>query len=306
MVSIQNLSVEFSAKTLFDNISYVINKRDKIALVGKNGAGKSTMLKIIAGLQMPTSGNVSMPADISVGYLPQQMQLNDTLTVIQEVRKAFAHIDEMHKQLDNINKALETRSDYESESYQDLIDRMTSLTDRISLEVTENQDAEIEKTLIGLGFKRDDSNRQTSEFSGGWRMRIELAKLLLVRPDVLLLDEPTNHLDIESIQWLEQFLSTKANAVVLVSHDRAFIDNVTNRTIEISLGKIYDYAVNYSKFVELRKERIEQQMRAYQNQQKQISDTEDFIERFRYKATKSVQVQSRIKQLAKIERIEVD
>jgi len=306
MVSIQNLSVEFSAKTLFDNISYVINKRDKIALVGKNGAGKSTMLKIIAGLQMPTSGNVSMPADISVGYLPQQMQLNDTLTVIQEVRKAFAHIDEMHKQLDNINKALETRSDYESESYQDLIDRMTSLTDRISLEVTENQDAEIEKTLIGLGFKRDDFNRQTSEFSGGWRMRIELAKLLLVRPDVLLLDEPTNHLDIESIQWLEQFLSTKANAVVLVSHDRAFIDNVTNRTIEISLGKIYDYAVNYSKFVELRKERIEQQMRAYQNQQKQISDTEDFIERFRYKATKSVQVQSRIKQLAKIERIEVD
>ena len=302
MVSIQNLS----AKTLFDNISYVINKRDKIALVGKNGAGKSTMLKIIAGLQMPTSGNVSMPADISVGYLPQQMQLNDTLTVIQEVRKAFAHIDEMHKQLDNINKALETRSDYESESYQDLIDRMTSLTDRISLEVTENQDAEIEKTLIGLGFKRDDFNRQTSEFSGGWRMRIELAKLLLVRPDVLLLDEPTNHLDIESIQWLEQFLSTKANAVVLVSHDRAFIDNVTNRTIEISLGKIYDYAVNYSKFVELRKERIEQQMRAYQNQQKQISDTEDFIERFRYKATKSVQVQSRIKQLAKIERIEVD
>ncbi|MCI9607941.1 MAG: ABC-F family ATP-binding cassette domain-containing protein [Muribaculaceae bacterium] len=306
MVSIQNLSVEFSAKVLFDNINYVINKRDKIALVGKNGAGKSTMLKIIAGLQLPTGGCVAMPQDITVGYLPQQMEINDSLTVIQEVRKAFAHIDEMHGQLAGLNAELAERTDYESDSYQELIDRMTSLTERIAMEESENQEAEIEKTLTGLGFLRSDFNRHTSEFSGGWRMRIELAKLLLTRPDVLLLDEPTNHLDIESIQWLEQFLTTKANAVVLVSHDRAFIDNVTNRTIEISLGKIYDYSVNYSKFVELRRERIEQQMRAYQNQQKQIADTEEFIERFRYKATKSVQVQSRIKQLAKIERIEVD
>jgi ATP-binding cassette subfamily F protein 3 len=306
MVSIQNLSVEFSAKVLFDNINYVINKRDKIALVGKNGAGKSTMLKIIAGLQSPTGGCVAMPQDITVGYLPQQMEINDSLTVIQEVRKAFAHIDEMHGQLAGLNAELAERTDYESDSYQELIDRMTSLTERIAMEESENQEAEIEKTLTGLGFLRSDFDRHTSEFSGGWRMRIELAKLLLTRPDVLLLDEPTNHLDIESIQWLEQFLTTKANAVVLVSHDRAFIDNVTNRTIEISLGKIYDYSVNYSKFVELRRERIEQQMRAYQNQQKQIADTEEFIERFRYKATKSVQVQSRIKQLAKIERIEVD
>ena len=306
MVSIQNLSVEFSAKTLFDNINYVINKRDKIALVGKNGAGKSTMLKIIAGLQKPTSGSVAIPQDITIGYLPQQMEISDTLTVAQEVRKAFAHIDTMHATLDAMNEELAQRTDYESDSYQQLIERMTALTDRIAMEESENREAEMERTLTGLGFRREDFNRPTAEFSGGWRMRIELAKLLLTRPDVLLLDEPTNHLDIESIQWLEQFLITKANAVVLVSHDRAFIDNVTNRTIEISLGKIYDYAVNYSKFVELRKERIEQQMRAYQNQQKQIADTEEFIERFRYKATKSVQVQSRIKQLAKIERIEVD
>ena len=306
MVSIQNLSVEFSAKTLFDNINYVINKRDKIALVGKNGAGKSTMLKIIAGLQKPTSGSVAIPQDVTIGYLPQQMEISDTLTVAQEVRKAFAHIDTMHATLDAMNGELAQRTDYESDSYQQLIERMTALTDRIAMEESENREAEMERTLTGLGFRREDFNRPTAEFSGGWRMRIELAKLLLTRPDVLLLDEPTNHLDIESIQWLEQFLITKANAVVLVSHDRAFIDNVTNRTIEISLGKIYDYAVNYSKFVELRKERIEQQMRAYQNQQKQIADTEEFIERFRYKATKSVQVQSRIKQLAKIERIEVD
>lgn len=306
MVSIQNLSVEFSAKTLFDNINYVINRRDKIALVGKNGAGKSTMLKIIAGLQKPTGGQVAAPQDITIGYLPQQMEINDSLTVLQEVRKAFAHIDEMHRSLDKMNEELAERTDYESQEYQDLIDRMTNLTERIAMEESENREAEMERTLIGLGFRREDFDRPTAEFSGGWRMRIELAKLLLTHPDVLLLDEPTNHLDIESIQWLEQFLVTKANAVVLVSHDRAFIDNVTNRTIEISLGKIYDYSVNYSKFVELRKERIEQQMRAYQNQQKQIADTEEFIERFRYKATKSVQVQSRIKQLAKIDRIEVD
>ena len=306
MVSIQNLSVEFSAKSLFDNINYVINRKDKIALVGKNGAGKSTMLKIIAGLQKPTSGNVSVPQDTTIGYLPQQMELNDSLTVVEEVRKAFSHLHEMRARLDDMNAELLERTDYDSDSYQKLIEQVANLTEHLAMEESENGEAEMEKTLIGLGFTRNDFNRPTSEFSGGWRMRIELAKLLLTHPDVLLLDEPTNHLDIESIQWLEQFLVTKANAVVLVSHDRAFIDNVTNRTIEISLGKIYDYSVNYSKYVVLRQERLEQQMRAYQNQQKQIQDTEDFIERFRYKATKSVQVQSRIKQLAKLERIEVD
>ena len=305
-ISINSLKVEFSAKCLFDNISYIINPKDKIALVGKNGAGKSTMLKIIAGLQKPTSGNVAMPRDTTVGYLPQHITVSDTSTVIDEVRSAFSHVDDMKARLDEINHQLATRTDYESDAYQELIEAMTYLNDRLAMEQSENFEAEMEKTLIGLGFLRSDFNRPTSEFSGGWRMRIELAKILLRRPDVLLLDEPTNHLDIESIQWLENFLITKANAVVLVSHDRAFIDNVTNRTIEISLGKIYDYSVNYSKYLVLRQERLEQQMRAYQNQQKMIQDTEDFIERFRYKATKSVQVQSRIKQLAKIERIEVD
>ena len=306
MISINNLSVEFSAKSLFDNINYVINPRDKIALVGKNGAGKSTMLKIIAGLQKPTSGTVAVPQGVTVGYLPQQMVISDSLTVFEETRKAFSHIDEMKKRLENMNTQLAERTDYESQEYAELIDRMTTLTEEIAMADSENSIAEMEKTLIGLGFLRTDFDRPTSEFSGGWRMRIELAKILLQRPDVLLLDEPTNHLDIESIQWLESFLKEKAKAVVLVSHDRAFIDNITNRTIEISLGKIYDYAVNYTKFVELRKERIEQQMRAYLNQQKQIADTEQFIERFRYKATKAVQVQSRMKQLAKIDRIEVD
>lgn len=291
---------------LLDNINYVINKRDKIALVGKNGAGKSTMLKIIAGLQRPTSGSVAVPEGVTIGYLPQQMEVSDTLTVVDEVRKAFGHIDDLRREIESLNQQLAERTDYESDGYQNLIDRMTSATERMAIEESDNADAEIEKTLRGLGFERKDFDRPTSEFSGGWRMRIELAKILLQRPDVLLLDEPTNHLDIESIQWLEAFLVQKANMVVLVSHDRAFIDNVTNRTIEISLGKIYDYSVNYSHYVELRKERLEQQMRAYQNQQKQIKETEDFIERFRYKATKSVQVQSRIKQLAKIERIEVD
>ena len=305
-ISINSLKVEFSAKCLFDNISYIINPKDKIALVGKNGAGKSTMLKIIAGLQNPTSGSVAMPRDTTVGYLPQHITVSDTSTVIDEVRSAFSHVDEMKARLDEINHQLATRTDYESEAYQELIEAMTSLNDRLAMEHSENFEAEMEKTLLGLGFLRSDFDRPTSEFSGGWRMRIELAKILLRRPDVLLLDEPTNHLDIESIQWLENFLITKANAVVLVSHDRAFIDNVTNRTIEISLGKIYDYSVNYSKYLVLRRERLEQQMRAYQNQQKMIQETEDFIERFRYKATKSVQVQSRIKQLAKIERIEVD
>lgn len=306
MISINNLSVEFSAKSLFDNISYVINPRDKIALVGKNGAGKSTMLKIIAGLQRPTSGSVAVPQGVTIGYLPQQMVLTDSLTVVDEVKKVFSHIDDLKQNIEKVTEELARRTDYDSESYASLIEHLTDLNDKLAFANANNCDAEIEKTLIGLGFERTDFARPTAEFSGGWRMRIELAKILLTRPDVLLLDEPTNHLDIESIQWLENFLITKAKAVVLVSHDRAFIDNVTNRTIEISLGRIYDYNVNYSKFVELRAERLEQQMRAYANQQKQIKDTEEFIERFRYKATKAVQVQSRMKQLAKIERIEVD
>lgn len=306
MISIEGLSVAFGGNTLFDNITYVINKKDRIALVGKNGAGKSTMLKIIAGLQAPTSGNVNMPKDLTVGYLPQQMNLSDTRTVMEEAEQAFSHIFELQSRIERMNTELSERTDYESEYYQELIERVSNANEQLALIGASNYQAEIEKTLIGLGFTREDFGRETSEFSGGWRMRIELAKLLLQRPDVLLLDEPTNHLDIESIQWLESFLSTRANAVVLVSHDRAFIDNVTTRTIEISLGRIYDYQVNYSRYVVLRQERLEQQMRAYENQQKQIQDTEAFIERFRYKATKSVQVQSRIKQLAKLERVEVD
>ncbi len=306
MISIEGLSVAFGGNTLFDNITYVINKKDRIALVGKNGAGKSTMLKIIAGLQAPTSGSVNMPKDLTVGYLSQQMNLSDTRTVMEEAEQAFSHIFELQSRIERMNTELSERTDYESEYYQELIERVSNANEQLALIGASNYQAEIEKTLIGLGFTREDFGRDTSEFSGGWRMRIELAKLLLQRPDVLLLDEPTNHLDIESIQWLESFLSTRANAVVLVSHDRAFIDNVTTRTIEISLGRIYDYQVNYSRYVVLRQERLEQQMRAYENQQKQIQDTEAFIERFRYKATKSVQVQSRIKQLAKLERVEVD
>ena len=306
MISIEGLSVAFGGNTLFDNITYVINKKDRIALVGKNGAGKSTMLKIIAGLQAPTSGSVNMPKDLTVGYLPQQMNLSDTRTVMEEAEQAFSHIFELQSRIERMNTELSERTDYESEYYQELIERVSNANEQLALIGASNYQAEIEKTLIGLGFTREDFGRDTSEFSGGWRMRIELAKLLLQRPDVLLLDEPTNHLDIESIQWLESFLSTRANAVVLVSHDRAFIDNVTTRTIEISLGRIYDYQVNYSRYVVLRQERLEQQMRAYENQQKQIQDTEAFIGCFRYKATKSVQVQSRIKQLAKLERVEVD
>ena len=306
MISIEGLSVAFGGNTLFDNITYVINKKDRIALVGKNGAGKSTMLKIIAGLQAPTSGSVNMPKDLTVGYLPQQMNLSETRAVMEEAEQAFSHIFELQSRIERMNTELSERTDYESEYYQELIERVSNANEQLALIGASNYQAEIEKTLIGLGFTREDFGRDSSEFSGGWRMRSELAKLLLQRPDVLLLDEPTNHLDIESIQWLESFLSTRANAVVLVSHDRAFIDNVTTRTIEISLGRIYDYQVNYSRYVVLRQERLEQQMRAYENQQKQIQDTEAFIERFRYKATKSVQVQSRIKQLAKLERVEVD
>ena len=306
MISIQNLSVEFNSTALFSGVNFVINKRDKIALVGKNGAGKSTMLKIIAGLQEPTGGVVAAQKDITIGYLPQQMILTDERSVVEEVRTVFGKLDEMKASLARMNTELAERTDYESESYAELIDRISNLSDLVQMEESENGEAELEKTLLGLGFVRSDFDRNTSEFSGGWRMRIELAKLLLMRPDVLLLDEPTNHLDIESIQWLETFLKQKANVVVLVSHDRAFIDNVTNRTLEISCGKVYDYQVNYSKYAVLHQERIEQQMRAYENQQKQIQQTERFIERFRYKATKSVQVQSRIKQLEKIEEIEVD
>jgi len=306
MISIQGLKVEFGSQVLFENISFVINKRDKIALVGKNGAGKTTMLKIITGEQQPTSGTVARQADITIGYLPQQMRLQDSLTVKQEAAKAFEHLHQMDEAINRMNQELADRTDYDSEDYQELIERVAQKTELRALMQSENVDAEIEKTLTGLGFERSDFERPTSQFSGGWRMRIELAKLLLRRPDVLLLDEPTNHLDIESIQWLESFLKNRNGALLLVSHDRAFIDNVTNRTIEISLGKIYDYKVNYSQFVVLRKERVEQQMRAYENQQKLIHDTEDFIEKFRYKATKAVQVQSRIKMLDKLERIEVD
>ncbi len=306
MISVEGLKVEFNATPLFEDVSYVINKKDRIALVGKNGAGKSTMLKILAGLQQPTAGVVSVPRDCTIGYLPQVMKLADSRTVMQEAEQAFVHIHEMQADIDRMNQELAERADYESEDYRKLIERFTHLNDRFLMMGGTNYQAEIERTLQGLGFERTDFDRPTSEFSGGWRMRIELAKLLLQRPDVLLLDEPTNHLDIESIQWLEQFLAMRANAVVLVSHDRAFLNNVTTRTIEISCGHIYDYKVKYDDFVRLRKERREQQLRAYENQQKQIEDTEAFIERFRYKATKAVQVQSRIKQLAKLERIEVD
>lgn len=306
MISIEGLTVEFGGRPLFDNISFVVNKKDRIALVGKNGAGKSTMLKIFAGLQQPTQGNVSYPKELTIGYLPQHMQLNDGNTVLEEASLAFDHIQQLEVELEEVNEQLATRTDYESKEYHNLIDRSAYLNEQFLMSGGGNFLAEVEKTLIGLGFKRSDFERPTNEFSGGWRMRIELTKLLLRRPDVLLLDEPTNHLDIESIQWLENFLSTHANAVILVSHDRAFLDAVTTRTIEISLGKIHDYKVHYTKYVELRKERREQQIRAYENQQKQIQETEDFIERFRYKATKAVQVQSRIKQLDKIERLEVD
>lgn len=306
MISVEGLKVEFNATPLFQGVSYVVNKKDRIALVGKNGAGKSTMLKILAGLQRPTEGVVAIPRECTIGYLPQVMKLADERTVLQEAELAFEHIFEMQAELERMNQELADRTDYDSPDYQKLIDRFTHENERFLMMGGTNYQAELERTLQGLGFSRADFNRPTREFSGGWRMRIELAKLLLRRPDVLLLDEPTNHLDIESIQWLENFLATKANAVVLVSHDRAFLNNVTTRTIEISCGRIYDYKVKYDEFVVLRQERREQQLRAYENQQKQIEDTEAFIERFRYKATKAVQVQSRIKQLEKIERVEVD
>ncbi len=306
MISVENLQVEFAAKPLFADVTFVVNKKDRIALVGKNGAGKSTLLKILAGLQSPTGGNVAIPKDISVGYLPQVMVLSDSRTVMEEAEQAFEHISELQASIELMNNQLAERTDYESEEYQALIEKFTHANEHYQLMGGNNYHAKIERTLQGLGFLRTDFDRPTSEFSGGWRMRIELAKLLLRRPDVLLLDEPTNHLDIESIQWLENFLATRCNAVVLVSHDRAFINNVTTRTIEISCGRIYDYRVKYDEFMQLRAERREQQLRAYENQQKEIQETKDFIERFRYKPTKAVQVQSRIKQLEKIIPIEVD
>ena len=306
MVSIEQLSVEFGVKPLFTDVNYVINRHDRIALVGKNGAGKSTMLKIIAGLQQPTRGRVSRPKGLTIGYLPQVMILSDTMTVRQETEKAFASTIALEQRLDQMNNELAERTDYESQSYADLIDSMTELNEQLTVIQSQNRDAEIERTLMGLGFERRDLDRPTSEFSGGWRMRIELAKILLEHPDVLLLDEPTNHLDIESIQWLERFLAQSSSTVVLISHDRAFLDNVTNRTIEITCGTIHDYNVSYSKYVVLHQERIEQQRRAYENQQKMIQETRDFIERFRYQATKAIQVQSRIKQLEKIVPIEID
>lgn len=306
MISIENLSVEFGGFTLLNDISFVLNTNDRTALVGKNGAGKSTLLKILAGIQRPSQGRVSYPKEISIGYLPQQMKLNDTLTVKEEAALAFNHLQEMQNELENLHIQLSRRTDYESEAYQHIIQRAADLQELLMISGINNFEAEIEKTLTGLGFSREDFDRPTKEFSGGWRMRIELAKILLQSPDVLLLDEPTNHLDIESIQWFENFLSTRAKAVMLVSHDRAFLDAVTNRTIEIVRGKIYDYKASYSEYVELHQKRREQQLRAYENQQKQIQKTEEFIERFRYKPTKSNQVQSRIKQLEKIEVIEVD
>ena len=306
MISIDGLTVEFGVKPLFKDVSFVVNERDRIALVGKNGAGKSTMLKILCGLQKPTSGAVSVPNDLTIGYLPQVMKLSDDTTVKEETRKAFADKTKMEEKLKKMEQEMAERTDYESDSYAELVERFTTEHERYMMMGGENYEAEIERTLTGLGFTRDDFDRPTREFSGGWRMRIELAKILLRRPDVLLLDEPTNHLDIESIQWLEQFLAQSAKAVVLVSHDRAFVNNVTNRTLEITCGHVEDYRVKYDEYLVLRKERREQQLRAYENQQKEIADTKAFIERFRYQATKAVQVQQRIRQLEKIVPIEVD
>ena len=306
MISVEGLRVEFGIKPLFANASFVVNDKDRIALVGKNGAGKSTLLKILCGQQKPTNGTVSVPQDTTIGYLPQVMNLQDSTTVRQEAQKAFADITKMQQRLEKMNQELAERTDYESESYLALIEKYTTEHERYMMMGAENYEAEIERTLSGLGFTREDLERPTKEFSGGWRMRIELAKILLMKPDVLLLDEPTNHLDIESIQWLEQFLAQSAKAVVLVSHDRAFINNVSNRTLEISCGQIVDYKVKYDEYVVLRKERREQQLRAYENQQKEMAEMKDFIERFRYKATKAVQVQQKVKQLEKIVPIEVD
>ena len=306
MISVEKLTIDFTGTPLFEEVSFLVNPKEKIALVGKNGAGKSTMLKVFAGLQQSSGGRVSMPKDFKIGYLPQHLLVNDDKTVMDEAKSAFGDVLDTQKRVERLTQELAERTDYESAEYVELIELLSMENERLTVMGADNMMSEIERTLIGLGFLRTDFDRPTSEFSGGWRMRIELAKILLSRPDLLLLDEPTNHLDIESIRWLEQFLATSSSSLLLVSHDRAFLDAVTSRTIEISLGQIYDYKVPYTKYVELRKERREQQLRAYENQQKMIADTEDFIERFRYKATKAVQVQSRIKALERLERIEVD
>lgn len=306
MISVDGLTVEFGGSALFSDISFVINEKDRIALMGKNGAGKSTLLKILAGVREPTRGKVSAPKDTVIAYLPQHLMTEDGRTVFEETTQAFAHLHEMEAEIAALNKELETRTDYESDSYMELIERVSTLSEKFYSIEEINYDADIEKTLLGLGFTREDFNRQTSEFSGGWRMRIELAKLLLKKPDVLLLDEPTNHLDIESIQWLEDFLIDNGQAVVVISHDRAFVDHITTRTIEVTMGRIYDYKVNYSQYLQLRKERREQQQKAYDEQQKFIAETKDFIERFKGTYSKTLQVQSRVKMLEKLEILEVD
>lgn len=306
MISVDGLTVEFGGSALFSDISFVINEKDRIALMGKNGAGKSTLLKILAGVREPTRGKVSAPKDTVIAYLPQHLMTEDGRTVFEETAQAFAHLHEMEAEIAALNKELETRTDYESDSYMELIERVSTLSEKFYSIEEINYDADIEKTLLGLGFTREDFNRQTSEFSGGWRMRIELAKLLLKKPDVLLLDEPTNHLDIESIQWLEDFLIDNGQAVVVISHDRAFVDHITTRTIEVTMGRIYDYKVNYCQYLQLRKERREQQQKAYDEQQKFIAETKDFIERFKGTYSKTLQVQSRVKMLEKLEILEVD
>ena len=306
MISVDGLTVEFGGSALFSDVSFVINEKDRIALMGKNGAGKSTLLKILAGVREPSRGNVSAPKDTVIAYLPQHLMTEDGRTVFEETAQAFAHLHEMEAEIAELNKQLETRTDYESDGYMELIERVSTLSEKFYSIEEINYDADIEKTLLGLGFKREDFDRQTSEFSGGWRMRIELAKLLLKKPDVLLLDEPTNHLDIESIQWLEDFLIDNGQAVVVISHDRAFVDHITTRTIEVTMGRIYDYKVNYSQYLQLRKERREQQQKAYDEQQKMIAETREFIERFKGTYSKTLQVQSRVKMLEKLEILEVD
>ena len=306
MISVNNVSVYFGAKPLFEDISFVISAKERIALVGKNGAGKSTLLKLLAGIDEPTEGSISRPKDIRIGYLPQVMQMSDERTVLAECQQVFSHITELEQEVERLAEEMATRTDYESDEYMELIERHAQRSDLLLMQSSGSIQADIERTLLGLGFERTDFERPTSEFSGGWRMRIELAKILLQRPDILLLDEPTNHLDIESIRWLERFIASGSSALVLISHDRAFIDATTNRTLEIELGRLYDYKTNYSHYLTLREERLEQQRRAYENQQKELQATEDFIERFRYKATKAVQVQSRLKQLAKVERIQIE
>ncbi len=306
MISIDGLAVEFGGTTLFSDISFVINEKDRIALMGKNGAGKSTLLKILAGVRQPTRGKISAPKDCVIAYLPQHLMTEDGRTVFQEAAQAFAHLHEMEAEIERLNKELETRTDYESDGYMELIERVSALSEKFYTIDATNYEEDVEKALLGLGFVREDFDRPTSDFSGGWRMRIELAKLLLQKPDVLLLDEPTNHLDIESIQWLEDFLINNGKAVIVISHDRKFVDNITTRTIEVTMGRIYDYKVNYSKYLELRKERREQQQKAYDEQQKFIAETKEFIERFKGTYSKTLQVQSRVKMLEKLELLEVD